>query len=221
MQDIYNQIKSIKSLEFSFTDSHGVLQKIVGSIKLVENEHIIIIANIRRNKKKFAKSGNEINVYIYAENGVFKAVSKIIDVFIGVASIEYVISPLEKSQHFQRREYFRERMSIEANITMITKSPQLNDYMIFTKTRNICGKGMSFVSDYVISDCDLIIVELHFPEKTIAAVAIPIHYQKMKYYGKSKIIHGFSFIDIEQKDIDFIVKKCFLHQLKMLKNKPL
>lgn len=217
MLNIYEQIQSIRSFEFSFTNNHGEMQSIECSVNFIDKDNIVVIANNHRNKHFVAKSGNEINVYVYTEYGVFTAVSKVINVFEGVINTEYVISHLEQSKHFQRREYFREPIVVDTDITIITKTPATKDYLISTKTRNISGKGISFVSNCQISDFEVIIVELYFAEKIITAMAVPIYNQKIQYYNQTKLIYGFNFIDISQKDTDFIVKKCFLHQLEIRK----
>lgn len=218
MLDVYEQIDKIKSFEISFTDSRSSLQKLKCLVKGVDDKHISIFANNRKNKHVLAKVGNEINVYIYTELGVFTAVSKIMKVSVGIRHTQYVLSPLEKSKHFQRREYFRDDMMIDANITIITKSEESNNYIVMTKTRNICGKGMSFLADYSIPDYASLIVELFFKERKVTTMAVPIHCQKIKLYNQTKLLHGFNFVDLSQKDIDFIVKKCFLHQLELRKN---
>ena len=217
MHNVYDKIENIKLFEISFTDNKGVLQQLVCSVKFIEKESIILIANNQQNKYVFAKAGNEINVYIYTELGVFTAVSKIIQSFEGVINTEYIITYPEESKHFQRREYFRVEMAIDTNITIITESPELNDLIIYSKTKNISGKGMSYVSKSHIPDFSEIVVELFFPEKVITTLATPIYYRKIKHYYQPKLVHGFNFINISQRDTDFIVKQCFLRQLELRK----
>ena len=217
MLDIYNQIQNIKSLEIGFIDNKGTSHKLVCTVKFVDNEYLILIANNQQNNHVFAKAGNELNVCIFTEMGVFTAVSKVVQVFEGVVNSEYIITYPEKSRHFQRREYFRVSMSVDTNITIIRDSPDLSDLIIHSKTKNICGKGMSCLCEQLIPDYAVIVVELLFSERVITTLAAPIYNKKINIYDQSKVINGFSFLDITKKDIDFIVKKCFLHQLEQRK----
>lgn len=215
MLNVYEQIQNTKSFMISFTSSPGVLQKLTCSLKFIDNNGIVITASKSQNENIIAKSGNEINVCVYNELGIFTAVSKIIKVIKGSMSVEYMISHLEKSKHLQRREYFREEMAIDSSVTILTENADSNNYIIYTKTKNICGNGMSFISDYSLPDFASIIAEIYFKEKRVITLAVPIHCRKVKLCNKIKWIHGLQFIDIPQKDTDFIVKKCFLHQLEL------
>lgn len=215
MLNIYEQIQNTKSFMISFTSSPGILQKLICNLKFIDNNGIVIIADKYQNGNIYAKSGNEINVCIYNEHGIFMAVSKIIKVINCYRSVKYVISHLEQSKHLQRREYFREEMPIESSITILTEHVDSNNYIIYTKTKNISGNGMGFISDYTLPDSASIIAEIYFKEKRIITLATRIHSQKIKLYNKVKWLHGLNFIDIPQKDTDFIVKKCFLHQLEV------
>lgn len=213
MVDIYNQFKDFKSLEVVFS-KNGVPQKIFCSVKSIENDRIILDANNHENKDVYAIIGNELKLHIFTENGIYSAVSKVLNVKKGLLVTEYEIAYPIKSKHSQRREYFRADMHIDFKMDILSNEDNIS---IEDKTANICGKGMSFVSDKPFPEFDSIGVELVFKEKIIATTASLVYSKQIVVCNRPKYIHAFTFTSISQRGIDFIVKKCFLHQLKLRK----
>lgn len=218
MFDLYNQFKDFKSLELVFLNSKKEPQKIFCSVKSIEAANIVLNAVNQENKNIFASVGDEVKLYIYTETGVYSAVSKIILATRGVFNTEYVISFPVNAKHSQRREYFRAELPIEFHMCILTSEDDPEKNLIMdAKTRNICGKGMSFITDSVFPEHEAIELDLIFPDKTITT-AVRLVYSKQVYLAnKPKFIHAFTFTDISQKNIDFIVKQCFLHQLELKK----
>lgn len=222
MLDIYNQFKDFKSFEVVFNNSTSELQKLFCTVKSIENNRIVINANNQQNKNIFANVGDDLTLHIYTENGIYSADSKVLLVSKGMINTEYIISYPANSKHSQRREYFRADMAIDFKMNVYANiGPDSSDNQIImvvdSKTRNICGKGMSFIFDRPFPELSMIEIDLYFKEKTVSVSANLVYSKQIVVNSRPKYIHAFTFMDISRQDIDFIVKKCFLHQLDLRK----
>lgn len=217
MFDLYNQFKDFKSLEFVFQNSKKEPQKVFCTVKSIEPNNIVLCAVNQENKITLAAVDDEIKLYIYTETGVYSAVSKILSVARGVVNTEYVIDFPTSAKHSQRREYFRADIAVDFHMcVLISEDPEKN-LVMDSKTRNICGKGMSFIADSVFPEHEAIEIDMIFPDKTITTAARLVYSKQVFLASRPKFIHAFTFVDISHRNIDFIVKQCFLHQLDMKK----
>lgn len=217
MLDIYNQFKDIKSFEISFTDKYKEIQTLFCSVKSIESSNIVVDVNRKQNRNITASEGDELKLHIYTEGGVYSAASVVLEANQGVINTEYVISYPANSKHYQRREYFRAEMAIDAKIAVLTDAAHSQDFIIDVKTKNICGKGMSYVSDLPFLEHDAIGISLLFKDKTIDTFAKLVYTRELLVNYQTRYVHAFSFKTISQKDTDYIVKQCFLHQLELRK----
>lgn len=217
MLDLYNQFKEFKSFEVVFRDKNKKPQKLICSVKSIENNSVILIANNEKNKNVFASTGDELKLFIYTENGIYSAVSKVILATKNLVSTEYVISYPTNSKHSQRREYFRADLSV--NFSMEIEQMDSDEKLYISAfTKNICGKGMSFISKEPFLDYKAINLVLSVEDKKIHTVADLVYSKPILINNRQHFIHAFTFISISQKNIDFIVKKCFLYQLDLRKH---
>lgn len=217
MADIYDQFKDFKSFEVTFENKNNELQKIFCTVKSVENDSIILDANNQENKDIVAEKDTELKLYIYTESGIYSAASKVLSVSSGIMNTEYAIAYPANSKHSQRREYFRADLSIEFKMNVVNNEDSSKSFFVDSKTRNICGKGMSFVYDKPFPEYSSIDIDLIFPDKTISTSAAIVYSKQIVVGSHPKFIHAFAFTNISQKNIDFIVKQCFLHQLELRK----
>lgn len=214
MVDLYRQFKDFKSFEVSFFNKNNELQKLVCTVKSIENNNLHLSANNKDNKNITANVGDELKLHIYTDNGIYSASSKVVLVTPGVVNTEYIISYPANSKHSQRREFFRAEMSIDFEIKISSEEEQK---AIEGKTKNICGKGMSFVSSAPFLDNGSVSIKLKFQEQEIETKAVLVYSKQIMLNESPKFIHALTFTSISQKNIDFIVKKCFLHQLDLKK----
>ena len=217
MQDIYNQFKDFKSFEVAFFNKEKGLHKLFCTVKSIENNRIVLNANNKTNKNVVAKVGDELQLHIYTESGIYSAISKVIMASKGLINTEYIISYPANSKHSQRREYFRAEIPVKFNMKVF---PSLNSekfFPIIATTKNVCGKGMSYISDKPFMDNEKLELELFFDEQTITTAAQLVYSKQIIIQDYNKYIHAFMFTDISKKDIEFIIKKCFLHQLDLRK----
>lgn len=214
MVDLYNQFRDFKSFEVVFTQN-GELQKIFCNVKYIETNSIVIDANNMKNRNISAKPGDDLKLHIYTDSGIYSATAKVILVTPGMLNTEYVITYPINSRHSQRREYFRADIPVEFSLKLYTEPLQNNTtpIVIKSKARNICGRGLSFVYDKPIEPHYEAQMEIFFPDKTISTFVTLVYSKHFVHDGKPKYIHAFSFVTIQKKHVDFIVKQCFLRQL--------
>ncbi len=217
MVDIYEQFRDFKSFEMTFTDGNGEEQKLFCNVKSVDNRALIIEADNKLNKKVHADVNDELKLHIYTDNGIYSADSKVLEVTKQDKSTEYVINYPSNSKHSQRREYFRAELTVDFSMDIKLPEDSGANKLINATTKNICGKGMSYVADKPFCEYDSIKLDLLIEEKEIKTSARLVYTKQIVVNNRPKYIHAFTFIDISQKDIDFIVKKCFLFQLEMRK----
>lgn len=216
MVDIYEQFRDFKSFEMTFENENGEEQKLFCNVKSVDNRALVIEADNKLNKNVHADVNNELRLHIYTDNGIYSADSKILEVTKQDKLTEYVIDYPSNSKHSQRREYFRADLTVDFKMDIkLPEGPEANK-LVKATTKNICGKGMSYVADKPFCEYDSIKLDLLF-EKEIKTSARLVYTKQIVVNNRPKYIHAFTFIDISQKDIDFIVKKCFLFQLDMRK----
>lgn len=216
MADIYDQFKDFKSFEAVFTDRDQQPQRLFCSVKSIENNRIILNASKKDNKDVFAEEGTELKLHIYTEHGIYSAVSKVLLATKGLVNNEYIISYPANSKHSQRREYFRADLAVHFIMTVgLDNHGQV--ISIDSQTKNICGKGMSYISDKPFPDYTMVDIELLFKEKSVRTYANLVYSKPIVIANRPKFIHAFSFTNISSTNIDLIVKKCFLHQLNLRK----
>lgn len=217
MADIYNQFKDFKAFEVTFLDKENNLQKIICTVKNIENSRIFLNANNHKNKSIIASVGDELSLHIYTDSGIYSATSKVLIANKGPLNTEYVISYPADSKHSQRREYFRAEIPVEFTLAVVTKDKPEETLTIKSKAKNICGKGLSYISDKAFPDYNSIEVELFFSERNIITAASLVYSKPIMISNRPRFIHAFTFTSISKNNIDFIVKKCFLHQLDLRK----
>lgn len=215
MVDIYEQFRDFKSFEITFEDQNGEHQKLFCNVKNVDNHALVIESDNKHNKNVYADVDDELKLYIYTDNGIYSAESKVIEVTKQDNLTEYVIAYPTNSKHSQRREYFRADLTVD--FKMDIKLSEDTTLQVDSPTKNICGKGMSYIADKPFPEYDSIKIDLFFEEKEIKTAARLVYSKQIIVANRPKYIHAFTFTDISQKDIDFIVKKCFLFQLEMRK----
>lgn len=218
MLDFYNQFKDFKAFEIAFLNSKKELQKLLCNIKSIESNRIVLNANNQKNKNIFAEVGDELKLHIYTENGIYSATARVLLVTRGLVSTEYIISYPANSKHSQRREYFRAEIPVKFILTVFPEN-NAEPYVIEATAQNVCGKGMSYIAQAPFPDYYSLELEMFFEERSIKTSAELVYTRPVQIGGIPHFINAFTLTSISKRDIEFIVKQCFLHQLH-LKKKP-
>lgn len=221
MLDLYEQFKDFKSFEIVFTDPKNDLQKLYCDVKRIENNSVILAANNKKNNNIVAPAGTVLKISIYTGHGIYSSTAKVLDVIEGRLFTEYVISYPENSKHHQRREYFRAEMPVDFKLTTPIVQEENANLIIDSKTKNISGKGMCFISDEPFPEHGPIDIELFFNDRSVNTLARLVYFRRILVNNIPKYVHAFNFTSIAPRDTDYIVKQCFLHQLDLKKSKQL
>jgi len=217
MVELYNQFRDFKSFEVVFVNKDRELQKIYCDVKSIEHDRIILHANNKKNNGIKASVGDEFKLHIYTESGIYSATSRILLATEGIINTEYVIAYPANSKHSQRREYFRADLHIPFKINVFCVDSMEMPFLIEGRTRNVCGKGMSYISDKIFTEHDALEISLSFKEKEIKTTATLVYSKQVIVENRPKYIHAFTFNNITKQNIEFIIKQCFFHQLDLKK----
>lgn len=178
-------------------------------------EDCIILSEPRNKHIKFnANSGQNLELYTYTRGGIFKLCCRLLK----FEEKQCILSLPIKIDRIQRREYIRVRMQID---TVIKLSFPPNT-TIRTKSKNISAKGINLNLYQDISKSPKIELSLVFPEQTINTSAKIVKVKQVETDGMNCYNTSLEFISIKDKEINFIVKKCFefeaAQRRKMLEN---
>ena len=149
--------------------------------------------------------GQLLELYAYTRGGVFKLKCRLLEYNNNICKLSLPIS-VDK---IQRREFIR--VNIKTDV-IIKPRPSTRIITIRTKTKNISAKGLNVVLDQDISNFANVDLEIIFPDRVIKTVAKiikvkPIDIESRTYYSTSLM-----FLSITDKEINFIVKKCFEYE---------
>lgn len=215
MSDIYQEYEYFKKFEIVYRKDDNELCKIRGKVHSIDSDSITVISSIEKHKAIELPAGMAVKVYVYTDNGIYYADSKILSNVKDEKYILYKISYPINNKHSQRREYFRANLNIPLKITLVRSLLNGNLKTFETTSKDICGNGVSFVIEDELKDYEDIIVAMEFPEKTIETSAKIVYTKTREVRGMTYHTFAMKFTNIDTKDTDFIVKKCFLHQLKL------
>ena len=149
--------------------------------------------------------GQMLDLYAYTRGGVFRLRCRLKSYNGEKCELSLPIS-VDK---IQRREFIR--VNIKTDV-IIKPRPSTRIITIRTKTKNISAKGLNVVLDQDISNFANVDLEIIFPDRVIKTVAKiikvkPIDIESRTYYSTSLM-----FLSITDKEINFIVKKCFEYE---------
>lgn len=216
MSDIYQKYDEFKNFEILFKGYDDEIHKVSGKVRAIESSNIIVYTSKKKNRFTDIPEGASIKVYVYTENGIYTADSKII--FSEDYDEDHVIYTIDypsHSRHSQRREYFRADMNVPLKVTIVKDILSGISDTINVRSRDVCGNGVSFISEHKIPRHEEIFVSLEFPEKIIETSAKLVYTREKESHGKMYYVTALHFTTITPRNIDFIVKKCFLYQLRL------
>ncbi len=151
-------------------------------------------------QSQYLDEGNEVPVKIFTPIGilVFNAV-----ILNSPYEQEFVIEYIENATQIQRREYVRVPFVMKILIEMENKSK------IVTRTIDISGGGIKFFYEGDLISGEVLKVTLYLPEeRSVQAKGIIVENNRI-----SQNEYVLSFIEIEEKERDRIIKQCFDVQL--------
>lgn len=148
----------------------------------------------------YLKEGEEVKVKLFTPLGVQMFNALILN---SPLEPEFVIEYVENSTRIQRRDYLR--VPIKAKI-VIERS---NREVIITETIDVSGGGVKFAHNGEFNENEVVKLSLYLPgERLVQAKGLILVNEHLPEGQKALF-----FEEIEEKDRNIVIKKCFAIQL--------
>lgn len=193
--------------KYSFLKPSNKLEIIVGdnsyfcTIYYVENDKITVFFD-----KQTELPEEDVSVNIYAEDGIYNAKSRILSSNYLNETTFYMLSFPSNIKHSQRREYLRADINTDFVLKISSNGKEVN--RIEAKTKNICAKGLAFVSDRQMGAFTNLDVELFLQNKKIETEAELVYSMPVRVDNTFKFVTAVTFTTISKEDMDFITAEC-------------
>lgn len=217
MSDIYQNYDEFKKFEIVYLGKDSLPHKIRGKVHSIGDSSITICSSIEKHRAVQLPDGTNVKVYVYTDNGIYYSDSTVISTAKDEKYIVYNLTYPINNQHSQRREFFRADMRIPLIVTVVKNSLTGAKQIFNVDSKDICGNGVSFVLEEEIKNYDDIILTIQFTDKIIETNANIVYSKSKEIRGVTYYTYALTFTTISSENIDFIVKKCFLHQLRLKK----
>lgn len=192
----YNFLKPSNKLEIIVDNKSYIC-----TIYYVDNEKITVFFD-----KQTDLPEKEIEVNIYAENGIYNATSRIISSNYLDAKTFYMLSFPSNIKHSQRREYLR--ANIETDFALIINFEGTQVEKIISTTKNICAKGLAFIADKQLQAYTSLDVELFLEGKQLKAQAELVYSTPIRVNNTFKFLTAITFTSITKEEMNFITLQC-------------
>ena len=207
-EELTRNIYENKKFEIIKHRLDGGRERYVSHFLSIEPEFYIIATPEYDGRRYELTVGKEINLYIYASNGVYSAMSKVLDV--GLHSSR--ISLLSNIQQSQRREFLRVSKRCRVDLKIHREGGSVD--CVSTLSVDLSGRGVGLLLDYPIGNYTKIELEISLDKQVIQTFAEFCHHRRIETTLGVKYRTGLMFISVTDKDIDAIVKECLLFQLQ-------
>lgn len=150
---------------------------------------------------EYLEEGSEVPVRIFTPSGV-----KVFDTIVlnAPTESEFTIEYVENSTDIQRREYVR----VQFQMKVVIEQGGYNKNIV-THTIDIGGGGIRFFYEGSFTPEESVKITLFMPEdRSIQAKGVMVENSHLPENN-----HVLSFTEIEERDRDRIIKKCFAIQL--------
>ena len=203
MVDFFIFIKEQQKVELIFDGD----RRIYGTIISVIGDRVTIVTEQKIN----VKIAQPVEVNTYSENGVYSGQSHIISYVSENNKRSIIINYPKEIKHSQRREYLRANISTNFELTITNDE---NQEIISGKTRDICGKGLSFFYEKPLSQFSKYNVKIKYKGKEIISSCQLVYTRVTIEKGKPKFVNAFVMTGITVDDIKFLVEECISYHLK-------
>ena len=152
----------------------------------------------------------EIEINIYAQDGVYNATSRILSSNYLNETTFYMLSFPSNIKHSQRREYLR--ADIETDFAMTVEFEGTQEDRIIATTKNICAKGLAFISDKQMNAYTKLDIELFLAGKQINTHAELVYSNPIRINNSFKFLTAVTFTDISKEEMNFITLQCMKYK---------
>ncbi len=192
---------------YSFLQPSNKLEIIVDgksyfcTIYYVENDKLTVFF-----EKQTDLPEKEIEINIYSEDGIYNATSRILSSNYLNETTFYMLSFPSNIKHSQRREYLRANIETDFSMKVILDGTEVEE--IHSITKNICAKGLAFISDRQMSAYTTLEVELLLDGKSIKTQAELVYSTPIRVNNTFKFMTAVTFTTISKEAMNFITLQC-------------
>lgn len=204
MEEYLNYISAEKKIDLIIRTPNGPI-RFFSTFKNQDNNKITITKPTSKNLAFSCVANQPVEIYAYTNGGVFKLKCK----FISCSQSECLLTLPSSVEKMQRREYIRVDLKIKTVLDLIIGDSKKT---IQATSRNISAKGINLLLEEDISVYSKIELKLLFEEENITTIAKKVKVKPVKVDNKIYYDTSLSFITINEKGINFIVKKCFEYE---------
>ncbi len=193
--------------KYSFLKPSNKLEIIVDNksyfctIYYVENDKLTVFFD-----KQTDLPEKEIEINIYAEDGIYNATSRILSSNYLNETTFYMLSFPSNIKHSQRREYLRANIETDFALRINFEGTQVEK--IISTTKNICAKGLAFVADHQMSAYTSLDVQLFLAGKEINTKAELVYSTPIRVDNTFKFLTAVTFTTISKEEMNFITLQC-------------
>jgi len=217
MEDIYNHIHELAKFEFVFNDENEVPHRLRSYIKSLDEDRILVAPPVGHQGKVVPVRDNQkFKIIISTEDGVYSGDSYVLSKEISQTPGLWISYP-HNSRHCQRREYIRVPLNVDFELIIYRDSARTIQESNRFVTRDISGRGISFISDSLLDgyydiSCKIFLPDGHQPIESSCE-----HIYSKQMPDSSKYINALAFIDIDEYSSERIIKEVFRYQLEQRK----
>lgn len=198
--DSYNFLKPSNKLEIILDNKSYFC-----TIYYVENDKLTVFFD-----KQTELPEKEIEINIYAQDGVYNATSSILSSNYLNETTFYMLSFPSNIKHSQRREYLRADIETDFAMTVEFEGTQVD--RIIATTKNICAKGLAFISDKQMNAYTKLDIELFLAGKQINTHAELVYSNPIRINNSFKFLTAVTFTDISKEEMNFITLQCMKYK---------
>lgn len=214
MSDIYTSYNQFKKVELIYINEAEVQETFSCEFYAIKNSCIIVKADKDVNENRMLPRDVLVQIKVYLNSGIYTSETHVLEIQEKSRCVYYILQYPNTSEHHQRREFYRADIQVPVAVTVVTELLHNKFYKFNTRSKNICGNGICFVSESQITDNEAIYLAIDFVGRTIEVSCELIHSKSRVIKGREVFENALKFTDIKSRDVDFIVQKCFQHQLR-------
>ena len=171
------------------------------TIYYVENDKLTVFF-----EKQTQLPEKEIEINIYAEDGIYNATSRILSSNYLNETTFYMLYFPSNIKHSQRREFLRADIETDFSLTLRLDGTEVDKIVSITK--NICAKGLAFIADRQMSAYTDMEAELYLEGKIIRTHAELVYSNPVRVDNTFKFLTAVTFTDISKEEMNFITLQC-------------
>lgn len=200
-------IGNINYIKIVYKDKNDFTHCIKAAIKRI-NEHEIL-ASTKYEEQIIISTPQEVKLSIACENGLYKADTILQRTEKAQPYILFYLKTPDSIDYQQNREYFRVKINESALITYDINENSIQS--IPCETFDLSANGVRLAIEEHIDFPEVVHITLYLPQRTIEADAKYIRTDE-----EDKILKAsFSFLNLQENDLDCISQMCFKKQLEL------